>query len=147
MLENQSKANSLEALLQNGFTFTVDKRLSGFLSQKKNRTFHVGPIPAGIIGHMNWAFEKLHRPNIDPEGITVDPDTLTFRDTYLSCLIIAIAVVDRWCWIPILSRIVAFYFYYRMSATKAWQVQRMIHTLCNYPDFLRALRLASAARK
>jgi hypothetical protein len=138
---------SIEKLLNEGFSFKLDRIYSAPFSKVKTRTFVIKPIVLAVLTELSEEYLKM---DMNESLITADANQevkiLTRKHAYKSCRVIALAVagnsIFRSVTIPFLTN----YFLMRIDSAKLSQLTALVHHLSNYPDFVSAIRYSSAAR-
>lgn len=143
-LEKERKA--IDTLLEKGLYFDVP-RWNLFNKYRKPRLFKIKQPKLGTLDYLSRLYLSME---IDESKIKEDPlkesRLLAYSHVKTASKVVAIAVLNSLIGIKLFTNILAFYFRWKITPSKLYQLTLIINTLSNTSDFINSIRLMSLVR-
>lgn len=143
-LEDKTEEQVVDALLNKGVEFKVEKKglISLFSKTKRTRNFIIQQPYLGTLYALTGLYFKAQFKEDefkeDPLGAS---RTLARRSAKIMCEVVAVAVLNNEIKIKLFSKILARYFFWRLKPDTLLQIILIIASLNNTLDFTNSIRL------
>jgi len=148
LIQKEREGKELDILLEKGMRFTVPKKSLLRIVGGKERSFYIYQPYLGTLDLLSREFLEME---ISEEKLQKNPiqeaKSIALTSAKRCARIVAIAVLNNRTKVALFASILTWYFLWRITPTKLFQLTIIINKMNNYGDFINSIRYLSTTNR